>query len=75
MDAELARIKAVFDAMPPEVVKKMLIDAGGVEAALSALADVAKNSESAEAREEARSIIEEYDLGFILLPTTDDPPA
>lgn len=70
--AELDALIEQLDAMDPEVVRGQIIEHGGIEAALTSLADLARNAEDPEIRKQAQATIDQYQVGFILLPATDD---
>lgn len=61
-EARLDEALRVLNALPPEVVKQALLDAGVMEGALDVLKDLARNSEDLEIRAEARRTIREYGL-------------
>lgn len=71
--ARLDKAKRQLDALPPDLVRQAILDAGLTETALDALADAARNAENKADRAEARRIIDEYGLRLALF-ADDEPP-
>jgi len=54
--------KRTLDAAPPEVVRRMILERGGLEAAITTLTELA-DSDDPTVREDARALLERYRLG------------
>ena len=74
-EARLKEAMRELDALPPEVRKQALLDAGMTEGALDQLKRLALNSEDPEIRAKARRTIRENGLDLILWADEDEPPA
>lgn len=70
----LEELSRMLDALPPEMVRQALLDAGAIDVALDVLKDLAQNSKDASVREEAKQVILDRGLGIILWADEDDPP-
>ena len=64
----------MLDALPPEMVRQAILDAGAIDVALDVLKDLARNLKDASVREEAKRVILERGLGIILWADEGDPP-
>lgn len=71
--ARLDEAMRQLDALPPDFVRRALLDAGLPEKALDALVDVARHAEDPADRAEARRVIDEYGLGLALF-ADEEPP-
>ena len=58
----LAEAKQALDALPPEEVRRLLMEQRGIEAAIGALTELG-DSDDPTVREDARAALERFGLG------------
>lgn len=75
-EEQLEAAKRILDALPPDQVRQMILDAGMLDPALDSLAQLARSADDPEVRAEAQRFIRDHHIEEILIddssPTGDD---
>lgn len=66
-------LKRALQKIPDQEFRRLVVELGLMEDALSALTEVAQNSTDPVQRERARQVIGDYGLGLLLIDESDDP--